>query len=243
MTGISSPDMGMPVEQPANSPAVEPNPIAAGETPPANSKNESPAFDPYETIPETPMDPEFARELEDARSKLRTESSGNPEENLQDVLAQLASEPYQPPNENPITDEQPTQTSRTVLQKIGHVLSETKDQAQLTSIMIAQLGGIHPARVDGGWHWVAGKWAKIEYDSKQWESAGADTDYYHRMFQKLKDQGIKIIGKADLPNGDIPDLRPLGLTGLQYLDHNRIKAALDLGLEIRVEFSHYDTYN
>ena len=63
------------------------------------------------------------------------------------------------------------------------------------------------------------------------------------MFQKLKDQGIKIIGKADLPNGDIPDLRPLGLTGLQYLDHNRIKAALDLGLEIRVEFSHYDTYN
>jgi len=243
-----SPDLGLPNESSTNLAHVEPAP---------DSIQKTPAFDPNETFHEEPLEPKFAAELEEAMRKLRNEAhtqvltgpetgttSQDSEEGLGYVLSKLTSAPRPPSDKTlDINDQTPAKKPRTVLQKIGHLISETKDQAQLTSIMIAQLGGIHPARVDGGWHWVAGKYANIAYDPRQWEPAGIDNHFYHKKFKPLKDKGVKIIGRADLPNGEIPHLRPLGLTGLQYLDHNRIKAALDLGLEIRVEFDHYDTYN
>lgn len=218
-------------KSPDKMPIGEPEPVAR-EKPPVAPPKEAPKFDPDATIHEQPLDPEFAEELERARQELRRENS---EKITPEAL------PSQAPLPNRYVVKPPT-----VLEKIGDFASRASEQTKQASIMFWQVGGIHPWIVDGGLHWVVEPWAKISDDPNQWEPVGTDTEFYHREYKILKERGVKTIGEKELraigekhqQEIGIPTLRPLPPAELQYLDHNRIKAAKSEGLRIRVDFDH-----
>lgn len=117
-------------------------------------------------------------------------------------------------------------------------LGETVKNAPL---IISQLGAIHPWLIAGKIGWVAEPWARIGEDPHQ--PIQGDNIYLDK-FQTMKDQGVKNLDSTNLPNGEIPAIRKYnGGLSLQYLNHNRIKAAQALGMRIQVNLDTAETFN
>lgn len=129
-----------------------------------------------------------------------------------------------------------------LLEKAKSTLIKALDNTQLLSIMVFQLGGIHPWRVNGRWAWVVEPWADIKSDSRQPQDFHPE-NIYESYFLELKKRGVGIIDKKHLPNGRLPSLRFSGLSGLQYLDHHRIYGAKMAGMRIAVNPSREQTFN
>lgn len=138
---------------------------------------------------------------------------------------------------------EPISTSKqNPLEKAKSALIKTLDNTQLLSIMVFQLGGIHPWRVNGRWAWVVEPWADIKSDSRQSQDFHPE-NIYESYFLELKKRGVGIIDKKHFPNGRLPSLRFSGLGGLQYLDHHRIYGAKMAGMRIVINPSREQTFN
>jgi len=146
----------------------------------------------------------------------------------------------------PITDNGPAhqrsaktdQPKRSLADNVHDLAAKAAWNARLTSIMIFQLGGLRPARIDGKWRWVIEPWARIEVDPYQGDIG--DMEYYQDKFKQLKKEGVRIINMERI-GGETPRVRPVGVSGLQLLDHRRIFSAQGARLPIVVKVVDIET--
>lgn len=128
----------------------------------------------------------------------------------------------------------PDRKPPTPLKKLpGLVLDKAVWNTRLAATMVAQLGALHPWRVNGKWRLVLEPWAVIHDDPRQ---LGQDNNIHLDRFSDPSLKGVTTLDERHMPEGEIPTIVLDGL-GLQKRDHNRIDAALGLKKRIVVNIS------